>query len=146
MRVVSSLAPALTVGLLASGYALPIHPTANRSAAPPPEGFRVEVGPTLWAVERVSRDGRTVWIRAMESGGTKLDHVDVIRTRRGFRFRVYNRVLVPTDARHGGTLPLLSARRRVALPTPLGHGRILGACTPSDATPRGRQCAIISGR
>jgi hypothetical protein len=108
-----------------------------------PEGYRAELHPGVWALERVSRSGTVIWIRSAESGCYEFHHAEVREVAGGVRVETFDRVLIPVKPNYGCLLPLFATRHRVALPRPLGNDRIFGACAPGDATGDQRICAAM---
>lgn len=108
-----------------------------------PEGYRAELHPGIWALERVSRDGTEVWISDAESGCNDFHHTRVSEVEGGLRIVVLDRVLVPVKKKYGCLLYLRPARHRIALPRPLGGDEILGECVPGDSTGEQRICALM---
>ncbi len=111
--------------------------------APPlraPEGYRAELRPATWALERVSRDGTVIWIRSAESGCHTFHHAKFREVKGGLRVTALDRVLDPKPG-YGCRLPLYASRYRVELPRPLGNDKIFGECVPGDETVEQRICA-----
>jgi hypothetical protein len=107
-----------------------------------PKGFRAELHPGTWALERISRDGTVIWIRTEESTCLEFHHAKLRKVKGGLRVTAIDRVLIPKRG-YGCTLPLFARRHRVELPRPLGDDRIVGACVPGEATPDQRVCALL---
>ena len=111
---------------------------AERKRTEPGPGDRPTVSedewglaPATWVLERISRDGTTIWIVGKENMCDQFDHADVVEIEDGLRVDVFNRV--PRRPRPC-TSELAVVRHRVDLPRPLGGDMIYGGCAP-DATP-----------
>ena len=102
-------------------------------------GYRLR--PTIWALERVSKDGTAIWVWTPEGGCARFHHAEISEVEDGLRVVVFERVPAKKDA--ACTLELILARHRVELPRPLGDDTLIGACTPGDATGEQRICAEL---
>jgi len=109
---------------------------------PAPKGYRAELHPGMWTLERVSQERTVIWIRSAESGCNSFDHAKVIEVKGELRVKAVDRVLIPKPG-YGCLLPLNARRHRVQLPRPLADGKIFGECVPGDETPEKRICALL---
>jgi hypothetical protein len=108
-----------------------------------PQGYRAELSPSIWALERVSKSGTVIWIRSAESGCYAFHHAEARDVVGGLRIEALDRVLIPVKPNYGCLLPLYATRHRVELPRPLGKDKIFGECIPGDATGEQRICATM---
>ena len=102
-------------------------------------GYRLR--PTIWALERVSKDRTAIWVWTAEGGCASFHHAEISEDEAGVRVVVFERVPAKKDI--ACTLELILGRHRIELPRPLGDTTLLGACTPGDATAEQRMCAHL---
>jgi hypothetical protein len=86
-----------------------------------------------------------VTIRVATGDCLKFGLAEVTRSRGALTLRVFDLTRIPAAADSACLLYLKAQKETVRLPQPLGNLALLGACTPGDATPEGRQCAAITG-
>jgi hypothetical protein len=86
---------------------------------------------TVWALERVSSDGSSIWLWTAEGGCASFHHSEVREVEAGLRVDVFH--LVPRRKNPICTMEVSLARHRVELPRPLGQDELVGECVPREA-------------
>jgi hypothetical protein len=137
--------PLLSACTLQQSSKLASRGTADPHPALVPEGYRVKVLRTPWALDRVSKDGAVIWIWTVENGcnpalPNRFLHAEVREVASGLRVTAFNVAYIPVMTRNRCLAPLFRHRHRVELPRPLGGDKILGECVPRD--PRGAWASL----
>jgi hypothetical protein len=109
---------------------------------PAPAGYRWTLVPGVWALQSVSADGYSITIRVATGDCNKFSHAEVTQTSSTVTVRVFN---VGLTAGPGICRLYLKAEEEVVqLFGALGTRKLIGACSPADATAEQRQCASIT--
>jgi hypothetical protein len=147
MRAIPVLAGLCAVALLAAcggrqaSEASRPQVVVDPPAAAIPEGWTARR--TIWALERVSSDRTSIWVRTVEGGCASFHHTEVREVEAGLRVDVF--LLVPARKNAICTAELNVARHRIELPRPLGEGELIGECVPSEVEPlhSGGHCEFL---